>query len=114
MDAIVSRKPLSVATLYLHPGCDSGGVMRAALTSDELCHKQPEAVLFTWLLALPAGVEPAAAAGALLHAYPAHPAFRGGHFQARVLRLLGEISEWPPERLRERRGIRRGGRRRSR
>lgn len=105
MDATVNP---SLGSVHVHPGCDRAGLIHAALTSDDLRNNQPESVLFAWLVDLPKQLDPAAAASALLAAYPGHPRFRAGRFQAHMLRLLGEVSEWPQERLKPRR---RGGRR---
>jgi hypothetical protein len=57
----------------------------------------PEMVFLAWLLSVPAGLDAAAAARALLARYPAH--LPDADRRIRLRELLNETARWPARRL---------------
>lgn len=86
--------------LIVFPGCDPKRLIRDALHTDWGSETQPEDILLAWLIDLPDGIDPAAAAVALLAYIDQHSRQNwNDNFAARLDTLLVEVSLYPRDRL---------------
>ena len=102
----VSQRPagavpgIAPGILIVFPSCDPKRLIRDALHTDWGSETQAEDILLAWLIDLPDGIDPAAAAVALLAFIDQHSRrIWNDSFAERLTTLLVEVSLYPRNRL---------------